>query len=129
MARIIVMVLGLVGTVERFNEVQSRIESGTAQPIRRLRRPCRYFESVQGTDFDTLLHQLRRPAPPASVRAWVIKNLPAEGELTPTAQEAAKLEVLLPVLAFHGREHDMELRLITAGGLAFARTPRDEQCS
>ena len=31
-----------------------------------------------------------------------------------------KLEVLLPVLAFHKREHDMELRLITAGKLAFA---------
>ena len=96
--------------------VQREGERPTAQAVQ---VALRYFESVQVTDFDTLLRELRRPAPPASVRAWVIENLPAEGALTPTAEEAAKLHVLLPVLAFHGREQDMELRLITAGGLAF----------
>ena len=118
MARIIVMVLALVGTVDiSVGAVAQEEEPPTDQPAQ---AALRYFESAHVTDFDTLLHQLRRPAPSASVRARVIKNLPQEGELTPTAREAAKLEVLLRVLAFHGREHDMELRLITAGGLAFA---------
>jgi Zn-dependent protease with chaperone function len=112
------MVLGLVGTVgvsvSAVAQERERPSDWWAQAA------LQYFESVQVTDFDALLRQLRRPAPPASVRAWVIKNLPGEGELTPTAQEAAKLRALLPVLAFHGRERDMELRLITAGGLAFA---------
>lgn len=117
MARIAAMVLGLVGTVAGLvSAVQREGERPTDQAAQ---VALRYFESVQVTDFDTLLRELRRPAPPASVRAWVIKNLPAEGALTPTAEEAAKLHVLLPVLAFHGREEDMELRLITVGGLAF----------
>jgi hypothetical protein len=49
----------------------------------------------------------------------VIKNLPKEGELTPTAQEAAKLAAIRPLLAFHGRDGDMEIRLIDGGGRAF----------
>ena len=117
MARVIAMVLALVGTAAgSVSAGQRESERPTDQVAQ---AALRYFESVQVTDFDALLRQLRRPAPPASVRAWVIKNLPAEGALTPTAEEAAKLHVLLPVLAFHGREQDMELRLITAGGLAF----------
>jgi hypothetical protein len=117
MARMILMVLGLVGTVSvsRNAGAQER-EWPTDQSAQ---AALQYFESVQVTDFDTFLRQLRRPPPPASVRAWVIKNLPGEGILTPTAQETAKLQALLPLLAFHGRERDMELRLITAGGLAF----------
>jgi hypothetical protein len=117
MARIIVMILGFVGTVG--GSVSAIPHEGERQIDQSAQAALRYFESVQVTDFGTLLRQLRRPAPPASVRAWVIKNLPREGVLTPTAQETTKLEVLLPVLAFHGREHDMELLLITAGGLAF----------
>ena len=118
MARVIAMVLALVGTVA--GSVSAGQREGERPTDQVAQAALRYFESVQVTDFDALLRELRRPAPPASVRAWVIKNLPAEGALTPTAEEAAKLHVLLPVLAFHGREQDMELRLITAGGLAFA---------
>ena len=118
MARIIVMVLGLVGTVSVSMKAVAHQPEWPTDPA--AQAALQYFESFQGTDFDTLLRQLRRPAPPASVRAWVIKNLPREGQRTPTAEEAAKLEVLLPVLAFHGRERDVELRLFTAGGLAFA---------
>ena len=117
MARIVAMVLGLVGTV---GGAVGAVQQGERPTDQAAQAALRYFESVQVRDFDTLLRELRRPAPPASVRAWVIKNLPPEGALTPTAEEAAKLHVLLPVLAFHGREQDMELRLITAGGLAFA---------
>jgi hypothetical protein len=80
----------------------------------------RYFESIRVTDFETLLRQLRRPAPPPSVRARAIKNLPIEQKLTPSVQEAAKLEGLLPVLAFHERERVIDVWLITAGGLAIA---------
>jgi len=100
--------------------------SGTAaaskkdQPMHRAAQAAlQYFQSVQDADFDAFLPRLRRPAPSPLVRAIVIKNLPKEGELTPTAQEAAKLAVLRPLLAFHGRDHDMELRLITIGGPAY----------
>ena len=99
MARIVAMVLGLVGTVAgSVSAVQREVERPSDQAAQ---VALRYFESVQVRDFDTLLRELRRPAPPASVRAWVIKNLPPEGALTPTAEEAAKLHVLLPVLTFH----------------------------
>ena len=53
------------------------------------------------------------------MRAIVIRNLPKEGDLSPTAQESAKLAVIRPILAFHEREHDMDLRLFTVGGIAF----------
>ena len=79
----------------------------------------RHFESVQNADFDGLLHQLRRPAPSSTVRDIVIRNLPKEGALTPTAREAAKLAVLRPLLAFHQREAAIETRLFTVGGQAF----------
>ena len=118
MAWMLVVVLGLVATVSASMKAVAHQGKQPTDPA--AQAALQYFESVQGTDFDTLLRQLRRPPLPASVRAWVIKNLPADGVLTPTAQETAKLGVLLPVLAFHGREHDMELRLISAGGLAFA---------
>lgn len=77
MARIAAMVLGLVGTLAALvSAVQREGERPTDQAAQ---VALRYFESVQVTDFDTLLRELRRPAPPASVRAWVIKNLPRGG--------------------------------------------------
>jgi Zn-dependent protease with chaperone function len=124
MARIIVLVLGFVGTVGV--SVNAVAQEGKRPTDPAAQAALRYFESIRVTDFETLLRQLRLPAPPPSVRARVIKNLPVEGILRPTTQEAAKLEALLPVLAFHEREHDIELRLGTAGGLAvvglYART-------
>jgi hypothetical protein len=98
--------------------------AAAAQPDRPTDRSAdaalRYFESVQHADFDALLRQLRQPAPSPADRAMVIRNLPKQGELTPTRQEATKLEALQPVLALHGREQDMEFRLVTVGGLALA---------
>jgi hypothetical protein len=79
----------------------------------------RYFESVQEGEFDALLRKLRRPAPSPAVRAMVIASLPKEGELAPTADEAAKLAAVRPLLAFHGRDHDMTLRLFTVGRVSF----------
>ena len=117
MARIIVLILSFVGAVG--GSVSAVPHQGERQIDPSAQAALSYFESVQVSDFGTLLRQLRRPAPPASVRAWVMKNLPKEGALTPTAQETTKLKVLLPVLTFHGREHDMEILLMTAGGLAF----------
>ena len=49
-----------------------------------------------------------------------MRNLPKEGELSPTAQEAMKLAIIPLVLAFHGRKDDMEVRLVAGDGLAFA---------
>lgn len=118
MARIIVLVLGLVGTV-------GVSENAVAQDGKRPTHPAaqaalRYFESIRVADFETLLSQLRRPAPPPSVRARVSKNLPVQDKLTPSVQEAAKLEGLLPLLAFHERERAIDVWLVTAGGLAIA---------
>jgi hypothetical protein len=67
----------------------------------------RYFESVQHGDFDAFLRQLRRPAPSPAIRAIAIAKLPEKGRLTPTADEAAKLAAIRPLLRFHGREHDL----------------------
>ena len=117
MSPLLVMILCLAGTA---TVPVNAVAPQTERPVDPAARAAlQYFESFQGTDFGALLRQLRRPAPPAWVRAWVIENLPKAGEHRPTAQERAKLEVLLPVLAFHGREHDVDFRLITAGGLAF----------
>ena len=117
MGREFVVALGIAGFL---------FGSGTAATSQRdqpthpaAQAALRYFESVPNADFDAVLHQLRRPAPSPTVRAIVIRNLPKEGELTPTAQEAAKLAVIPPILALHEREHVMELRLIAVGGLAF----------
>jgi predicted metallopeptidase len=49
-----------------------------------------------------------------------MRDLPQEGELAPTAQEAVKLAIIPLVLAFHGREDDIEVRLVAGDGLAFA---------
>jgi peptidase M48-like protein len=118
MARRIVIVLALVGTL---GISANAAPAGPDRPTHPAAQAAlRYFESVEDADFDALLRRLRRPAPSVTLRATVIGNLPEEGELVPTAQESAKLKVLLPVLAFHGREHDLELRVITVGGLAVA---------
>jgi len=116
MARIIVLVLVLVGTVGV--SVNAVAEEGKRPTDPAAQAALRYFESIRVADFETLLRQLRRPAPPPSVRARVIRNLPVEEKLTPSVQESAKLEGLLPVLAFHERERVIDLWLIKAGGLA-----------
>jgi hypothetical protein len=79
----------------------------------------RYFDSLQDLHLDAVLDQLRRPAPSPAVRALVIRNLPKEGELIPTAHEAKKLAIIRPVVALHGRADDIEVRLITVDGHAF----------
>jgi hypothetical protein len=118
MARIIVLVLGLVGTVRVLVNAVAPEEKPPTDPT--AQAALRYFESIPVTDFETLLRQLGRPAPPPSVRARAIRNLPVEQKLTPTAKEAAKLGGLLPILTLHERERDIEVWLITAGGLAIA---------
>jgi hypothetical protein len=117
MAREIVVALGVAGIL---------VGSGTActgqqdQPTHPAARAAlQYFESVKNADFEDFLLRLRRPPPSPTVRAIVIKNLPEEGALTPTAREAAKLAVIRPLLAFHQRETVIETRLFTAGGEAF----------
>jgi hypothetical protein len=84
------------------------------------RAALQYFEPALDAGFLPFLSQLRRPAPSSIVRARVMQDLPKEGNLTPTAQEAVKLAIIPLVLAFHGRRDDMEVRLVTGGGLASA---------
>src|SRR5688572_30609173 len=79
----------------------------------------RYFESVQNRDFERLLHELRRPAPPRAFRAVILENLPPEARLVPTHQETAKLAAIKPLLRLHGREDSLDLRLFTYRSIAF----------
>jgi Zn-dependent protease with chaperone function len=79
----------------------------------------RYFESVQDRDFETLLRELRQPAPPPAIRALILENLPSEGRLSPTNQDTAKLAAIKPLLRLHEREGSIDLRLFTYGGGAF----------
>ena len=104
--------LGAPGTVGASNEDQLTHPSARAA--------LQYFEPALDAGFLPFLIQLRRPAPPSIFRAKVMKELPKEGNLAPTAQQAVKLAILPLVLAFHGRKEDMEFRLVAGGGLAFA---------
>ena len=79
----------------------------------------RYFESVRDRDFETLLRELRRPAPSPTFRAVILENLPPEGRLSPTNRETAKLAAIKPLLRLHEREDSIDLRLFTYGGGAF----------
>ena len=117
MGREFVVALGTVGILFASGTDATSQKSQPTHPA--AQAALRYFEWVQDADVDAFLRQLRRPAPSSTVRAIIIRNLPEEGELSPTAPEAAKLAVIRPILAFHEREHDMEHRLITVGGLAF----------
>jgi hypothetical protein len=83
------------------------------------RAALRYFESVRDRDFETLLRELRRPAPSALFRAVILENLPPEGRLSPTNQETAKLAAIKPLLRLYEREGSLDLRLFTYGGGAF----------
>jgi hypothetical protein len=83
------------------------------------RAALRYFESIQATDAEAFLRQLRRTSPSSAYRARVIRMLPREGNLIPTELEAAKLASIRPVMAFHGREGEIELRVVVLGGEAF----------
>jgi peptidase M48-like protein len=84
------------------------------------RSALQYFEPALDAGFLPFLTQRRRPAPSSIFRARVMRNLPKEGELSPTVQEAMKLAIIPLVLAFHGRKDDMEFRLVAGDGLAFA---------
>jgi len=79
----------------------------------------RYFESVRERDFETLLRELRRPAPSPLFRAVILENLPPAGRLSPTNQETAKLAAIKPLLRLHEWEDSIDLRLFTYGGGAF----------
>lgn len=118
MVREILLTLAALGTIALAASANAQAPEPDGPRHKAALAALRYFESVQGADFDALLRQLRRPAPPLAVRARVIETLPKEGALSPTTEEAAKLERIQPVLAVHGRDHDLEVRLVEAGGLA-----------
>jgi hypothetical protein len=117
MAREFVVALSIVGTLSAFGTDATSQEDEPTHPA--AQATLRYFESIRNEDVDALLSRLRRPAPVPEMRATVIRNLPKWGDLSPNAQEAAKLAVIRPILAFHEREHNMEVRLFTFGGIAF----------
>ena len=117
MGRGFVVAWGILGTLFGCGTAASSQKDQPMHPA--AQAALRYFEGVHEAAVDAFLRQLRRPAPSPTVRALIIKRLPIEGELSPTPPEAAKLAAIRPILAFHEREGDMELRLITVGGVAF----------
>lgn len=77
------------------------------------------FFAAEAPDFAGLLRRLR-PAPlPRPFRDRVLGVLPRDGELKPRARDAAKLAALGRVLAWHEREHELEMRLFSVSGQAF----------
>lgn len=117
MAHEIVVALGVAGILAASGPAGTAQQDQPTHPA--ARTALQYFESVKDADVEGFLLQLRRPPPSPDVRAAVVRNLPKEGALTPTAREAAKLAVIRPLLAFHQREAAIETRLFTAGGQAF----------
>ncbi len=87
-------------------------ENGGRQPTHPVAvSVLKYFEA-RSADFDTFLREIRPPPPSAALRAAVLRTLPKEGELRPTARQAEKLAAIRAVLAFNGREHDLDIRLV-----------------
>lgn len=70
-------------------------------------------------DLESRLRLQRRPAPSAAVRARALALLPDRGAVTPDVHQARKLAALQPVLALHGRDTDLVIRMFTAGGAAW----------
>ena len=79
----------------------------------------RYFESVQSTNPEAFLQQLRPGLPSAAYRRMVIDTLPQQGNLVPTWREIAKLSSIRPIVAYHGLGQDFELRVVMLRGEAF----------
>ena len=80
----------------------------------------RYFESVRDRDFETLLRELRRPAPSAAMSRRNPRKPAATGRPLPDGSgNRPSCRPYGPLLRWHEREDSIEVRLFTYGGGAF----------
>ncbi len=71
-----------------------------------------YFPQSELASAGAALARLRPPRLRPELRARIMATLPAEGQLTPSAEERAKLAAADPILAFHDRTGAVEVKLI-----------------
>ena len=77
-------------------------------------RAFRFFSSVLARDLDVdAALEAIRPLPIGAVeKRRTLSQLPAEGELRPSRNEAAKLDSLKPILIYHKRHDVFQIRVI-----------------
>ncbi len=118
MGRNIVVGLALVGLLDAPAATSVVNDDERTHPA--VRAALRDVVSMQEAGIESVLRLRRRPAPPPDVRARIVALLPQEGTVSPDARQARKLAALQPLLALHGRDLDLEVRLFTVGGAAWA---------
>jgi Zn-dependent protease with chaperone function len=118
MGRDFVVGLALVGLLDAQTATSSVNEQEDTHPA--VRSAMREAVSLRDSGIETVLRLQRRPAPPPDLRARVVALLPREGALSPNVREARKIAALQPLLALHGRDLDLDVRLFTVGGAAWA---------
>jgi hypothetical protein len=72
----------------------------------------RFFEAVPPGEVDRALGALRPPVISTDERARLLAALPEEGEVVPEGAERSKLAALAPVLAYHGRDRMLDVKVI-----------------
>lgn len=78
-------------------------------------RALAYFEKIEGRSFDEHLQSSRPARLSPELRAQVLAGLSLRDEVTPSARGRAKLAALEPILRYHGRNSEIELRVSRAG--------------
>lgn len=73
-----------------------------------------YFDSVEGRRFDEYLSRIRLVALAPELRTKVLKMLPKDDLVNPSADELAKLKTLEPILKYHQRDSVIELKVLRA---------------
>jgi hypothetical protein len=71
-----------------------------------------YFVALPRTDAGAALRAVRPLPVDPVIKRQALDRLPREGELRPSVQEAAKLESLAPVFAYHTRYGILEVKVI-----------------
>ncbi len=72
----------------------------------------RFFATLPPGDPVSVVRSLAPRPLSTGERARVVAMLPEEGELTPTADEEAKIRALEPILVYHDRRRALDLKLI-----------------
>jgi hypothetical protein len=72
-----------------------------------------YFDHVEGR-FDDYLSRIRPAVLAPDLRTKVLKMLPKDDLVNPSADELAKLKTLEPILKYHQRDSVIELKILRA---------------
>ena len=112
MAQHIAQILLLVLAVNTFTFGQT---IKTAAPLNGVTlKTFSYFDRIEGRRFDEYLSRIRPVALAPDLRTKVLKMLPKDDLVNPSANELAKLKTLEPILKYHQRDSIMELKVLRA---------------